>query len=897
MQGLPPGFVLDGQPSQAPAPAPSAPGIIRGRPAPPAIPSGYETDGRGGLRPIPGGPADKPESDPNGPKLPTGYMWKDGIVGGEAVLIRGVPAPKGSTSGSLDPKTTEGQANIAKNVLAAAGVTGDKDPVAELIQGSTSGTLQRLGADAYGAITGQATDGMENIGKLETIANDMVLQMSGGSLGAQISDGDRKFIAARMGDIGNPDLPANQRIAAWEQVKERLFTLSGVQPAAPREGPGVEDELRQKYPDAADFQYGKNGELLGYYDANGEFVLLYGPQGPQGPNDPNGGGLGDALYAGLGDVAQFAGNTVGLIGNPLNTGINAIAGTDLSTDLGQTFRDATGAPEGNSLASAINQGGLSALTGLGIANAARPLVQGTSQAVVNSLLQQPLQQVAGGISAGASADLARQAGAPAPVQMAAGFAGGLGGFSGTNALMRAAQPKTLSPVAQAAQRQGVDLLPAQTGGTGTRIATAGGRQGFISEIPIAKAVDRQQGQLENVRSRAADAAGVAMDKEDAGELVRKAANIFSKKTGETGAALYTRARQRAAGVTASLDNAIAVIDEELAGIAQAPGGKDTALYKELEGLKKNMAGGKFSIEGIRNMRTTLREEADFKGIRGSNTNRIYNRVVNAASDDMMNALRAAGKDDAAAAFKTADDFWKKRVETIDEVLEPLLGKNTQRSGEQILSTLERLGNAETGNAANLRRLMNALPENEARNIRATVIDRLGKPTPGQQTDNTFSLDKFLTDYNKLSGKAKSILFTGESRRALDDLAKIAAADKKAGRFLNTSNTARAVGVQAAVTGGAGLLLNPIVAGLMAGGQFAFGKLLASPKFATWLAKVPANPQAMQAHIKRLDSIAAAEPIIANDIASIKQFLANAPTSARAAAAEGDDVGEERPIKP
>lgn len=719
---------------------------------------------------------------------------------------------------------------------------------------------------------------------------------TGAAYTAEQLAGYRKSYFPQLGDTA-------ETIAA---KKRRLVTmLEAAKVKAGRSAPMIEQALAavQGVDEIIEVDVGGEPELV-EFETNPNLVVgmdgrIYDKRTGQpvepDPNDPN--SLGQAFYAGVGDVVETAGDFVGLIGNPLNAGINAVAGTDLSTDLGQTFRDAIGAPEGDQFAKAINQGGTSILTGMGAARYAQPLVTGAGEYAVNALLQQPVQQFVGGVSAGAGADLARQAGAPAPVQMAAGFASGLGGFSGTNALMRAAQPKTLSPVAQAAQRQGIDLLPAQTGGTGTRIATAGGRQGFISEIPIAKAVDRQQGQLENVRTRASEAAGVAMDKEDAGELVRKAANIYSKKTGETGAALYTRARQRAAGVTASLDNAIAVIDEELAGIAQAPGGKDTALYKELEGLKKNMAGGKFSIDGIRNMRSTLREEADFKGIRGSNTNRIYNRVVNAASDDMITALRAAGKDDAAAAFKTADDFWKKRVETIDEVLEPLLGKNTQRSGEQILSTLERLGNAETGNAANLRRLMNALPENEARNIRATVIDRLGKPTPGQQTDNTFSLDKFLTDYNKLSGKAKSILFTGESRRALDDLAKIAAADKKAGRFLNTSNTARAVGVQAAVTGGAGLLLNPIVAGLMAGGQFAFGKLLASPKFATWLAKVPANPQAQAAHIKRLDSIAAAEPIIANDIASIKQFLANAPTSARAAAAEGDDVGEERPIKP
>lgn len=143
--------------------------------------------------------------------------------------------PKDGGDGSLDPKTQDGQKNLARNALKGAGVdfTTGKDPVADLILGSTSGKLQHFGADLYGSVTGDATDGMEKISRLSTIGNDMVLSMSGGSLGAQISNSDRDFMAARFGDIANPDLPASARLAAWQQVRGRLATIGGVDQSGP----------------------------------------------------------------------------------------------------------------------------------------------------------------------------------------------------------------------------------------------------------------------------------------------------------------------------------------------------------------------------------------------------------------------------------------------------------------------------------------------------------------------------------------------------------------------------------------------------------------------------------------------------------------------------------------
>lgn len=134
--------------------------------------------------------------------------------------------------------------------------------------------------------------------------------------------------------------------------------------------------------------------------------------------------IGESLYAAGGDIAQTAGNLLGLVGNPANAAVNALFGTNLSTDLGETFREATGAPRGDPLASAINQGLTAAMTGLGGASlAARTLPQAGRQ-IATMLTELPTQQIIGGGTSGAASEIVRQQGGGPVAQTLAGIAAG-----------------------------------------------------------------------------------------------------------------------------------------------------------------------------------------------------------------------------------------------------------------------------------------------------------------------------------------------------------------------------------------------------------------------------------------------------------------------------------------
>jgi hypothetical protein len=190
-----------------------------------------------------------------------------------------------------------------------------------------------------------------------------------------------------------------------------------------RELPSLEPEAQ---PD------GQEETTLIEFETNPDLVVgmdgrVYDKRTGQPVELPQQGGasIGESLYAAGGDIAQTAGDVLGLVGNPANAAVNALFGTNLSTNLGETFREATGAPRGDPLASAINRGLGAAMTGLGSASlAARTLPQAGRQ-IAATLTELPTQQIIGGGTGAAASELTRQAGGGQVAQTIAGITAGV----------------------------------------------------------------------------------------------------------------------------------------------------------------------------------------------------------------------------------------------------------------------------------------------------------------------------------------------------------------------------------------------------------------------------------------------------------------------------------------
>jgi hypothetical protein len=91
------------------------------------------------------------------------------------------------------------------------------DSISPLIKASTSGGAQKIVSDVAGFF-GTATSGRVAIGQLKTLQDSMTFAKLREKLGAQVSDADVRLVASTMGDIANPDMPWNERLAKWQNV-------------------------------------------------------------------------------------------------------------------------------------------------------------------------------------------------------------------------------------------------------------------------------------------------------------------------------------------------------------------------------------------------------------------------------------------------------------------------------------------------------------------------------------------------------------------------------------------------------------------------------------------------------------------------------------------------------
>lgn len=432
---------------------------------------------------------------------------------------------------------------------------------------------------------------------------------------------------------------------------------------------------------------------------------------------------------------------------------------------------------------------------------------------------------------------------------------------------------------EAGARQGVDVLPADIGGAMTRRFTAGAVQTPFGSGPIVRAADRAQTQAGARLGEIATTEGGALRQEALGEVGQRAAQGYIDRTGNASREAYAAARGMASGEQLQGVNAVSNIDQQLAELAPTAN-TDAPLISGLQRLRADLANegdlNNLSIDAIRRLRTSTRAEATTEGLRGTDYQRRAGQVLDALSEDIASQLNPR----AAAAFREADRAYAERLSTIDDVMEQVVGANGDRSAEAVAN---RLGSLARGDSARLGRFLNAVTPEEAGIVRGSLINQIGRANSGAQNaaGDAFSFSTFLSNWDKLPERSRNLLFRGEHRQAVEDLAQLAQGARATRTYANTSGTGGAMNSsrfvseagRLASTGGAlsTLGLTPVLENLT-------GRLLASQRFTQFLARPPRDRGAA---IRRLGAIASREPAIANDIAPIQQAMQAA--SPRAAA--------------
>lgn len=276
-------------------------------------------------------------------------------------------------------------------------------------------------------------------------------------------------------------------------------------------------------------------------------------------------------------------------------------------------------------------------------------------------------------------------------------------------------------------------------------------------------------------------------------------------------------------------------------------------------IKENMAAdlqannGQMPFEAMRALRTKVGSMLDDSLVSGVPTGELK-RLYGALSKDMEAAANQAG---AGKEFARQNEYYKARMERIENTLDSVLGKG--RAPEDIFKSVSP---TDVDSVNKLRRVMRSLDPEDRKIVSDAVVNRLGRATPGKQdaTGDKFSSETFLTNWSRINDSAKAQLFPDVAmRNKLDAIAKVSA-DIREGKtpFGNPSGTAQ--GITAGTIYSSPLIAlstgNPApiaIAGSLVAGSNIGARMLTSPKVIDWLAQSSraTTPEQMTAQLGRL----------------------------------------------
>lgn len=350
----------------------------------------------------------------------------------------------------------------------------------------------------------------------------------------------------------------------------------------------------------------------------------------------------------------------------------------------------------------------------------------------------------------------------------------------------------------AARRQNVQLMPADVGGPTVQRLTAGTQQMLTGTAPVTEAAEKTVSDIATAAANLADQTGSVGTAFETGVKLKDAARAFATTTSQRGGRLYDRVSNQAQGVVFNPSNAIAEIDKKIGQLRLKNDPSDPLLryFEEKRAQLSNPDG--FVYDGIKGVLSDMKKDhrqRDDLLLRSSTAKKELGDVVKALEGDVTTTLVDAGKTSAANTFKQANQYWRTRVETIDDALEPILGDKV--TPEAVLSSINSMAKGKKGGIQRLSRVINSLSETDREDVRASIVDGLGR------VDGEFSPTRFVKNWSVMTPEAKQALFGKDKAllRSLNDIALLSGQTRQSQRFANASQTAGALQVGALYTGG------------------------------------------------------------------------------------------------
>ena len=580
-----------------------------------------------------------------------------------------------------------------------------------------------------------------------------------------------------------------------------------------------------------------------------------------------------------------------------------------------------GLPEPETRGERIAQSAMTGLAGsvatMGLAGAAQPLTM-AGKGIQSVLTAAPATQALSGATSGVAAQGAAEAGGGRGAQVLAGLAGAIApsaipalGAKAARSALRGGDANVPRMQERIADFEGAGASPSAGQVSGSRMTQAA--ESILANVPggagvMAKKAATQAEEIGATASKIADDLSKVSSPAVAGRVIERGLSGeggFVSRFKSAQKSLYDRLDEfvpkDAPVKVENTTKALAAMNQDIPG-AEAISkffqnarlkGIQGALEKDIGGTSEGVmvvppnaptkAGGiptyapgknvgipggsptnEMPYEAIKKLRSMVGGEIDNASLVSDVPRSKWKALYAALSQDLDGAAVATGDPKAVHAMNRANQFSAAGYKRIEDVLDKITSRNIP---EDVYKAATSVGDMQAG-ATKVATVMKSLSPAERDVVKSAFIRRMGQAAAGAQDaeGGVFSSQKFLTDWNKMSPEAKSVMFASEDgalRKSLDHIANVASNVKEGSKaFANPSGTAATT----ARIAGAGALGTAIAtgqmgtAGLLLGGATAANltaRVMTNPKFVDWLAKatkvppesVPSALNALQRHVK------------------------------------------------
>lgn len=381
--------------------------------------------------------------------------------------------------------------------------------------------------------------------------------------------------------------------------------------------------------------------------------------------------------------------------------------------------------------------------------------------------------------------------------------------------------------ARAADDLGITPTLGMTGRTGATVA-AQAEKLPIAGNNIAADAARFVGEAEAVFDRNVASVGPSTNAASAGATLQTGLNRFVDNFRGRSDELYSQVDALVPPDTRiEAPQTVALIREAVAPFESNPEIAARLGLTRWASLADDLEGG-ISWQAARDLRSSLGQAiGKINGPLADMDQGRLKRAYESLTADLDMAVQGVGPE-AQQAWNRANQYYRAGSKRIQEQLDRSISADSpERAFEAFAAmTRDRSGQA---NSTRMLRIKNSLQPEEWAEISGTIVDRMGRTTPGGQNaaGDAFSPGTFLTNWNRMSDEAKRILLPARTREELTKLAEVAEAAKDAGAERNHSNTGT---INAGLLVGLGAYTAPMTTAGIVTGATVTSKAMTSPIF-------------------------------------------------------------------